>query len=193
MKLNSIDIDVIVADIETCQGQIKRLQHSTIECVSIGATGKLTVTDKGKLEELNAEIDRLTTLAGHNEAVLSRLNDCLASVGCGSVGGLEKAIRTSDEKIVSCKTGISRIQADYLRANPYQYTLETIGQHPKVKREVEAREQTIAAETEKLNALRPALDEAVAIAAEFQPSGLQPMPARTTPIALTREKLGGLI
>ena len=187
------DIDVIVADLQTCQGQIKRLQHRTIECVSIGATGKLTVTDKGKLEELNAEIDRLKDLSTHNSSVFDRLEETLGKVGLPSIMALEKAIRTSDEKIVSCKTGISRIQADYLRANPYQYTLETIGQHPKVKREVEAREQTIAAETEKLKALRPALDEAVAIAAEFQPSGLQPMPASTAPIALTREKLGGLI
>ena len=191
--MKQIDIDTIAADIETCQGQIKRLQHSTIECVSIGATGKLTVTDKGKLEELNAEIDRLTTLAGHNEAVLSRLNDCLASVGCGSVGGLEKAIRTSDEKIVSCKTGISRIQADYLRANPYQYTLETIGQHPKVKREVEARERTIAAETEKLKALRPALDEARAIVADFRPSGVPPLVPGGGVRAISREMVGGLI
>lgn len=187
------DIDVIVADLQTCQGQIKRLQHRTIECVSIGATGKLTVTDKGMLEELNAEIDRLKDLSTHNSSVFDRLEETLGKVGLPSITALEKAIRTSDEKITSCKTGISRISGDYLRHEAHNYTLETIGQHPKVKREVEAREQTIAAETEKLNALRPALDEAVAIAAEFQHSGLQPMPARTAPIALTREKLGGLI
>lgn len=187
------DIDVIVADIETCQGQIKRLQHSTVECVSIGATGKLTVTDKGKLEELNAEIDRLKDVSARNSSVLDRLEEVLSKVSLPSIAALEKAIRTSDEKIVSSKTGISRIQADYLRANPYQYTLETIGQHPKVKREVEAREQTIAAEGARLEALRPVLDEARTIAADFQPSGLPPMPASTAPIALTREKLGGLI
>lgn len=187
------DIDVIVADIETCQAQIKRLQHRTIECVSIGATGKLTVTDKGKLEELNAEIDRLKDLSTHNSSVLDRLEETLGKVSMPSIAALEKAIRTSDEKIVSGKTGISRIQADYLRANPYQYTLETIKDHPKVRREVEAREQTIAAEGARLEALRPALDEAVAISADFQPSGLPPLPPSTAPTALTREKLGGLI
>ena len=189
----SIDIDVIVADIETCQAQIQRLQHRTIECVSIGATGKLTVTDKGKLEELNAEIDRLKDVSARNSSVLDRLEEVLGKVSMPSIAALEKAIRTSDEKIVSCKTGISRIQADYLRANPYQYTLETIGQHPKVKREVEAREHTIAAETEKLKALRPALDEARTIAADFQPSGLQPMPASTAPAIISREKVAGMI
>lgn len=187
------DIDVIVADIETCQAQIKRLQHRTIECVSIGATGKLTVTDKGKLEELNAEIDRLKDLSTHNSSVLDRLEEVLGKVSLPSITALEKAIRTSDEKITSCKTGISRISGDYLRHEAHNYTLETIGQHPKVKREVEAREQTIAAETEKLKALRPALDEARAIVADFRPSGVPPLVPGGGVRAISREMVGGLI
>ena len=187
------DIDVIVADIETCQAQIKRLQHSTIECVSFGATGKLTVTDKGKLEELNAEIDRLKDLSTHNSSVLDRLEEVLGKVSLPSITALEKAIRTSEEKITSCKIGISRISGDYLRHEAHNYTPETIKTHPKVVKETTIREQTIAAESENLKALRPARDEARTIAAEFQPSGLPPLPASTAPAMISREKVAGMI
>jgi len=187
------DIDVIVADIETCQAQIKRLQHRTIECVSIGATGKLTVTDKGRLEDLNAEIDRLKDLSTQNSSVLGRLEETLGKVSMPAITALEKAIRASEEKIASCTVGINRVQGDFLRGNPYQFTVETIKTHPKVAKEIATREEIIAAEKEKLKALRPALDEAVAIAAEFQPSGLQPMPASTAPAMISREKVAGMI
>ena len=188
-----VDIKEIYDDIAATKEEIRRLQAETLFTIAIKPTGKIEIVDKEELESLNSDILRLKDLSTHNSSVLDRLEETLGKVSLPSITALEKAIRTSDEKITSCKTGISRISGDYLRHEAHNYTLETIGQHPKVKREVEAREQTIAAETEKLNALRPALDEAVAIAAEFQPSGLQPMPARTAPIALTREKLGGLI
>ncbi len=165
------DVDVIQADIQAVHGQIKRLQVSTIECVSFKPTGKVEIVDKERLESLNSEIDRLTTLAGHNEAVFARLNDCLCAVSTKSVAELEKAQNAASEKIASLKIGINRICGDYLRISP-TYTLETIKDHPKVRPEVESREAWIAELEKKLESLGPALDEARTIAAEFQPSGL---------------------
>lgn len=188
-----VDIKDIQNDLAATKEEIRRLQTETLFTIAIKPTGKIEIVDKEELESLNSDILRLKDLSTHNRGVLDRLDEVLSKVSLQSITALEKAIRTSDEKITSCTVGINRVQGDFLRGNPYQFTAETIKTHPKVAKEIAAREQTIAAETEKLKALRPALDEAVAISAEFKPSGLQPMPASTAPAMISREKVAGMI
>ncbi len=184
-----IDIAAMDTDIKTSQGQIKNLQHATIECVAFSASGKVTVTDKERLEDLNSEIDRLGELVNHNAAVLTKLYDCLQKAKVESVEELRQAITRREQEIASCKIGINRIIGTWLKADP-TYTIETIGTHPKVKDETAKREARILEEQKRLRIMTPALEEAESILEDFQPSGLKPMEI-TGAHAITRESVAG--
>jgi hypothetical protein len=191
-KMQKIDITDITEDIKRCRLEVRILQFATIECVSFKPTGKIEIVDEGKLTTLNDAIDMLKACAEHNEKVLSDLKGCLARVDMQSLSELERAKNAAQEAISSCKIGINKIAADVLRQSP-TYSLENIKTHPKVKPEVESRESRIVEMEARLKILTPALDEVRTIAAEFQPSGLEPKPssASTAPAMISREKVSG--
>lgn len=165
------DLDTIKTDIEICQGQIKRLQHSTIECITFKPSGKVEIVDKSGLESLNGEIDRLNTLVGHNSEVAGRLQAVLEKVHLPSVAALVHAKNRSKEAITKYKIGINSTIGNWLAASP-NYTVENIRDHPRVKPEVERQERVILQEESKLKLFIPALEEAQSILKDFQPSGL---------------------
>jgi hypothetical protein len=166
----NIDIDTIKADITNCQVQIRNLQHSTVECISFSPAGKITVIDKDKLEGLNADIEQLGGLIGHNEAVLSRLQDVLSKVNMASIEDLNHAKNKTAGRIEDHKMRINRVIATWLKVSP-NYDVVTIREHPRVKPEIATYEPLIPKEEARLKLLSAALDASLAITKEFTPSG----------------------
>jgi hypothetical protein len=166
------DIDIIKADITNCQAQIKNLQHLTVECISFSPAGKITVIDKDKLEGLNADIERLCGLVGHNEAVLGKLEAVLQKAGGASIDDLDHAKNTTANRIEDSKIAINRIIATWLKVSP-NYDLVSIREHPRVKPELARIEPQIPIAEARLKLLSTALDDAIAITKDFKPSGIE--------------------
>jgi hypothetical protein len=186
--MKSIDIDGIAADIDTCRRYIRNHQHSTIECVSFGATGKLTVIDKPRLEELNAEVDRLTSLVGHNESVVTRLEEALGSFP--SFAAIKDRRRYVDESISRVQNLLRQDIGNLIKRYP---TIDP-GQpydHPEGKRLKDQADARLAEMRPELEKLDEQISKAKAIMQDFQPSELEPMPASTAPAMISREKVSG--
>lgn len=190
--MKQIDITDIATDIETCRRYIRNYQHSTIECVAFKPTGKVEVVDKDRLEELNAEVCRLTDLAGHNETVLSRLEEALGSFQ--SVAELKKRRDYVSESITKTNSLLRHDVGERLKRDPSIDPSAPFNnaECKRLKDEVDAR---LAEMRPELAALDEQLAKSQSIMQDFQPSGLQPMPASasTAPAAITREKLGGMV
>ncbi len=187
--MKAIDVDLITADIATSEQQIRHLQSETIHHVSFSPAGKITVTNKPALEDLNNEIGRLTALAAHNSDVLHRLAGVLERAGATDINALDGKIRAAREKIESSKIGINRI-AGGLLAYDHSCTLENIRNHPKIKDDIAAREQWIVEGTKALEFLTPILDEVRTIASEFRPSKLAQV-ERDQPHLIDRAAVAG--
>lgn len=189
--MKQIDITDITADIERCHHHIKSLQHSTIECVSFGATGKLTVIDKPRLEELNAEVGRLTELAENNEKVLSKLEEALGAFP--TIAAMLERKRYLNEGIARVHNllrqdvaNLTKKRADIDPGKPYD--------HPEGKRLKDQADARLADLQPQLAALDEQIAKAETILQEFQSSGLQPAPttASTAPSLISRAKVSGM-
>ena len=166
------DIDTIEADITSCQGQIKRLQHTTVECVGFAPAGKVTVTDKIRLESLNGEIDRLNELVGHNSEVARKLHECLQKAGKESIRDLIKDKNSSEQRRARYREIINRTIGTWLKVDSFRYDLSNIRTHPRVKGELEKYEPLIPIEEQNIKLLSEVLEESQAIIADFQLTGL---------------------
>ena len=166
------DIDTIEADITSCQGQIKRLQHTTVECVGFAPAGKVIVTDKIRLESLNGEIDRLNELVGHNSEVARKLHECLQKAGKESISDLIKDKNNSEQRRARYRELINQTIGTWLKVDSFMYDLSNIRTHPRVKGELEKYEPLIPIEEQNIKHLSEVLEEAQAIITDFQPTGL---------------------
>jgi hypothetical protein len=164
-------IDIIQADITNCQAQIRHLQHSTIECVSFASSGKIMITDKDRLQDVNADIERLGGLVGHNEAVLGKLEAVLQKAGVASIEDLDHTKAKTADRIEDSKIAINRIVATWLKVSP-NYDLVSIREHPRVKPELARIEPQIPIAEARLKVLSIAMEEALAVAMHFKPSGV---------------------
>ncbi len=188
--MKQIDIDTIAADIETCRRYIRNHQHSTIECVAFKLTGKVEIVNKDRLEELNAEVGRLTDLAGHNEAVLSRLEEALGSFQ--SVAELKKRRDYVSESITKTNSLLRHDVGERLKRDP-SIDPSAPFNNAECKRLKDEADARLAEMRPELAALDEQISKAQTILADFQPSGLQPMPASasTAPAMISREKVSG--
>ena len=171
------DIADIQKDIGLVKNRIRALQNETIHTIAIRPTGEVVIVDKGKLETLNSEIDRLTTLSQNNEAVLTQL---LSITGGATVEDLMTQKRKLDDHIQKTKNILRIDLATLMRTSP-GLTLENIGSHPKTAK-LQSDAQTIfdreVPELERITALLTQADE---VLGGYLPSGLKEAIPQHTP------------
>ena len=167
----------IQKDIGLIKNRIRALQNETVHCIAIKPTGVIEVVDKGKLETLNSEIDRLTALSQNNEAVLTRL---LSITNGATVEDLMTQKRKLDDHIQKTKNILRIDLATLMRTSP-GLTLETLANDPRAQR-LQADAQAVfdkeTPELERLTALLAQLDE---VLQAFQPSNLKEAIPQHTP------------
>lgn len=183
-----VDIKEIRDDIEACQNEIKALQHRTVECVSFAPTGKVTVTDKPRLEDLNSEVARLEELSTHNADVLARLTDPLGEYA--TIESIRARKHQLEEQILRAKN-ILRVDIGILIRDGYDVNPGDPFAHPKGKALKERADAALALVTPLLASATDLLTRAEVILAEFKPSGLEPQRAETRGI-ISGEKAGGM-
>lgn len=171
-----IDIPDIEIDISLTESRIKALQHQTIECVSISPAGKVTVTDKPRLESLNADIDRLAALAVGNKTVLARLREIVG----GSLADILRQQRSIEAHIGRVEGCLSSDLGQLLQTHP-GLDLESLQGHPKAQKIQADANAIISREQPALERLNGLVAEAEEILQDFQPSGLKPGQAAYTP------------
>ena len=183
-----IDITDIAADIDTCRRYIKNHQHNTIECVAFLPTGKVSIVEKERLESLNSEVDRLKGLVEHNSGVHEALSKLLTPE---STVQLAREHQRRIEKSIAGTENLFRIDLGNLIKFTYGIDPLNPFDHPKAKDLKEKTDAKIAALRSDLAAVNTLIAEAEKILQDFQPSGLQPMPASTAPAIISREKVSG--
>jgi len=162
-----IDVSDIKKDIQATEGRIRALQHQTIECVSFGPTGKVTVADKERLESLNTEIEAMQTLIANNGEVLNKLVELTGGL---SLADLQLMKRRTEGHINKVKGCLSADLGELLKRNPGM-DVESLGSHPKaVKLQAEAK-AIFDQERPELERLTALLDHANKILDSFTPVG----------------------
>ena len=166
---NLIDIPDIEKDITLVKNRIRALQSETVHCITIKPTGKIEVVDKGRLEELNSEADRLAALSSGNEGILARLHEI---TGEKSVADLIKRKQKLEDHITKTKDLLRHDQAELLKRSP-GLTLEGMANDPRAQKLQADAQAIIDKETPVLESLTAHLTQADEILQAFQPSGLK--------------------
>lgn len=168
--MNPIDVEKIETDIRKCKAAIRRVKNETIQHVAFLPTGKIEVIDKGALEALNNEAERLAGLVEHNGEVLDRLRAVLGDFE--TVADLEGRRSYTETHIAKAHSLYSIDLGTYLkdfRSLGRPVDLET---DPKALKLKAARDEKLSSLEPELKALSERLDEARAIIAEAKLSGL---------------------
>lgn len=186
--MKQIDIDTIAADIETCRRYIRNHQHLTIECVAFEPTGKVEVVDKDRLEELNAEVCRLTDLAEHNEKVLFQLEETLGAFS--TIAALKERRSYTNESIDKVRNLLRHDVGERLKRDPSIDPGDPFS-NAECKRLQNEANNRLAVLVPELAALDEQLARSQSIMQEFKPSDLEPLPASTAPAIISREKVSG--
>ena len=167
----------IQKDIGLIKNRIRALQNETVHCIAIKPTGVIEVVDKGKLETLNSEIDRLTALSQNNEAVLTRL---LSITNGATVEDLMTQKRKLDDHIQKTNELLRLDLSTLLRTSP-GLTLENIGSHPKAAKLQADADDILSHEAPELERLTDLLAQVDEVLQAFQPSNLKEATAQHTP------------
>ena len=171
------DIADIQKDIGLVKNRIRALQNETIHTIAIRPTGEVVIVDKGKLETLNSEIDRLTTLSQNNEAVLTQL---LSITGGATVEDLTTQKRKLDDYIQKIKDILRFDLATLMRTSP-GLTLENIGNDPKAQRLQADAQAVFDREVPELERITALLTQADEVLGGYLPSGLKEAIPQHTP------------
>lgn len=172
-----IDIPDIQKDIELTKNRIRALQSETVHCVAIKPTGKVEIVDKGKLEELNSEVDRLAALSSGNGAVLARLQEL---TGGKSMADLIERKRKLADHIQKTKDLLRHDQAELLKRSP-GLDLAGMATDPRAQKLQADAQAVIAGEMPELEEITALLTQADEILAGYRPSGLRKAIPRHTP------------
>lgn len=167
-----IDITQIQTDIENSEAQIKNLQHQTVECVAFAPTGKVTVTDKGRLEALNSEIGRLSGLVDHNSEVLGDLMPILGETKHESIAALRARMNKLEDNISIRRAGMNRAVGQLLATTP-SLDIESVKNSKYYVAIVSENQPVIDAEMKELESVKAVLARVSEIIAGFKPSGLE--------------------
>ena len=172
-----IDIPDVEKDIELTKNRTRALQSETVHCIAIKPTGKIEVVDKGKLEELNSEVDRLAALSSGNGAILARLQEL---TGGKSMADLIERKRKLADHIAKTKDLLRHDQAELLKRSP---GLDIAGMvtDPRAQKLQADAQAVIDRETPELERLTALLNQADEILAGYRPSGLKEAIPQYTP------------
>jgi len=201
MTKSNFDLDDIRADIAAARAAVVKAEQATLSTVMIRPTGKIEVVDKGKLEELNAEIERLRDVLANNEAVLRELekllNDAVDSgvlIHSRERDG-DPGIRSVDIKLMEKRRSISDFGfrfkhdlADIIKNA--QINPEDIYATPEVraiKEEYEAKIEKAKSDLARLEAL---WESVCAVREKFKPSGCPAVGEFSQ--AIGRKEAGGM-
>jgi len=199
-----IDISDIQVDIENSEHRIRALQSETVHCIAILPTGKIQVVDKGKLEELNSEVERLMGLIEHNNNIHETLSellngaDCLKNLRGGKNRVLEPTVQLARDRKRQVEAAIAdienlfRIDMGNLIKHTYDIDPANPFEHPKAKDLRETADIRLASLHSELSTVEDLLTRAEAILQDFQPSGLPPQRAEQHHGLISREKVGGM-
>ncbi len=164
-----IDISDIKNDIQVTESRIRALQHQTIECVSFGPTGKVTVADKERLENLNTEIEAMQALAANNGEVLNKLVELTGGL---SLADLQLKLRKSEDHINKTESLLRCDLAELLKHTP-GLDVESLGSHPKAAKLQAEAKAILDRDSPELERLTALLNQADEILAGYRPSGLK--------------------
>jgi hypothetical protein len=96
----------------------------------------------------------------------------LQKAGKEAISDLIKDKNSSERRIARYRELINQTIGTWLKVDSYMYDLSNIRTHPRVKGELEKYEPLIPIEEQNIEHLSEVLEEAQAIIADFQPTGL---------------------
>ncbi len=172
-----INITDIQKDIVLTKTAIRAFQSETVHCIAFKPTGKVEIVDKGKLEELNSEVDRMAALSSGNGAILARLQEL---TGGKSMADLIERKKKLADHIAKTNDLLRHDQAELLKRSP-GLTLAGMVTDPRAQKLQADAQAVIDRETPELERLTALLTQADEILAGYQPSGLKEATPLHTP------------